>query len=136
MDFEKDYSIPIELLLLWRLCLMGIRLSNHDLTSPRLSCKKYTDYIGLIPLKRSHEFRNCIHYERRIFKFHKFILGRSPSYIFTPILCACHQNVHMSEFQNHLQIKFDLHISFCQSQIKKMPSTVCMNNNLYLTVLN
>ena len=57
MDFEKDYSIPIELLLLWRLCLMVIRLSNHDLTSPRLSCKKYTDYIGLIPLKRSHEFR-------------------------------------------------------------------------------
>ena len=57
MDFEKDCSIPIELLLLGRLCLMVIRLSNHDLTSPRLSCKNYRDYIGLIPLGRSHECR-------------------------------------------------------------------------------
>ena len=29
------------------------------------------------------------------------------------------QNVHTSEFQNNLQIKSNLSISFCQSQIKK-----------------
>ena len=57
MDFEKDYSIPIELLLLWRLFLMVIRLLNHDLTSPRLSCKNYRDYIGIFPLGQSHECR-------------------------------------------------------------------------------
>ena len=31
------------------------------------------------------------------------------------------QNFHYSEFQNHLQIKSNLHFSFCQSQIKKKP---------------
>ena len=79
MDFEKDYSIPIELLLLWRLCLMVIRLLNHDLTSPRLSCKNYRDYIA------SPEGINIAFNKRRIFKFHKFIDGRSPRYIVTNI---------------------------------------------------